>query len=148
MLAAELDEAGVRSEVEASYRDFLEFNDELLAVCTAWQLRDVDGETVVNDHTDPDHDQQVHRQLVALHERVVPVIDAMASCLERFAAHRRRLQTALDHVLAGDDDWFTKPMFPSYHSVWFQLHEDLLATLGRERGTEPDAGEAAMKGSH
>ena len=31
----------------------------------------------------------------------------------------------------------TKPMIDSYHSVWFELHEDLLATLGIERGSEP-----------
>ena len=39
-------------------------------------------------------------------------------------------------MLAGDTDWFTKPMIPSYHTVWFELHEDLLATLGIERGSE------------
>jgi hypothetical protein len=39
-------------------------------------------------------------------------------------------------VLAGDHDWFTKPMHPSYHSSWFELHEDLLVTLGRERNQE------------
>ena len=27
---------------------------------------------------------------------------------------------------AGDSDWFTKPMIASYHTVWFELHEDLL----------------------
>ena len=32
----------------------------------------------------------------------------------------------------------TKPMIDSYHSVWFELHEDLLATLGIERGSEPE----------
>ncbi|MDI6773348.1 MAG: SLBB domain-containing protein, partial [bacterium] len=27
-----------------------------------------------------------------------------------------------ERVLAGDDDYLTKPMFPSYHSIWFELH--------------------------
>jgi hypothetical protein len=27
-------------------------------------------------------------------------------------------------------------MIPSYHTIWFELHEDLLATLGIERGSE------------
>jgi len=39
-------------------------------------------------------------------------------------------------VSAGDVDWFTKPMIPSYHTVWFEMHEDLLCTLGIERGSE------------
>ena len=36
----------------------------------------------------------------------------------------------------GDSDWFTKPMIASYHTVWFEMHEDLLCTLGIERGAE------------
>lgn len=136
LLRDELDASGHRSEVEAAYADFLGFNDRLLAVCTAWQLRDVDGESHVNDHSDPDYDRSVHEQLVALHERMVPVLDALAGALDRFGGHRERLQTALDRVLAGEHDWFTKPRFPSYHSIWFELHEDLLATLGTERATE------------
>ena len=38
--------------------------------------------------------------------------------------------------ISGDTDWFTKPMLPSYHTVWFEMHEDLLSTLGIERGSE------------
>lgn len=136
LLSDELDDTGARSTVEQAYQDFLGFNDQLLSVCTAWQIRHVDGEAVVNDHTDPDHDAEVHRQLEALHAEVVPVLDRLAGVLDRFGGHRRHLQTALDRVLAGEHDWFTKPMFPSYHSTWFELHEDLLATLGTERAIE------------
>ena len=136
LLAEELDACGGRPAVEAAYRDFLGFNDQLLGVCTAWQLRDLDGESHINDHSDPEYDRTVHLRLEELHGRVIPVLDVLASVLDRFDGHRLRLQTALDRVLAGEHDWFTKPMFPSYHSVWFELHEDLLATLGTERATE------------
>ncbi len=136
LLAEEVERSGTRAAIDAAYREFLGFNDQLLAVCTAWQLREVDGEAQVNDHSDADYDRGVHERLVGLHERVVPVLDALSDALERFSGHRTRLQTALERVLSGDHDWFTKPMFPSYHSVWFELHEDLLATLGRERATE------------
>ena len=136
LIADELAETDTRDAIDAAYREFLEFNDQLLAVCTAWQLRPVDGESQINDHSDADYDRGVHQRVVALHERVVPVLDALSDALDRFSGHRARLQTALERVLAGDHDWFTKPMFPSYHSVWFELHEDLLATLGRERATE------------
>jgi hypothetical protein len=27
-------------------------------------------------------------------------------------------------------------MIASYHTVWFEMHEDLLSTLGIERGSE------------
>ena len=39
-------------------------------------------------------------------------------------------------VEQGDTDWFTKPLIDSYHTVWFELHEDLLATLAIERARE------------
>lgn len=132
----ELEESGARPVVEQAYQDFLGLNDQLLAVCTAWQLRDVDGERVVNDHTDADYDARVREELQELHRRVLPVLDRLCEVLDRFEGHRTRLQTALDRVLAGEHDWFTKPMFPSYHSIWFELHEDLLATLGTERAIE------------
>ena len=45
LLAAELDGAGGRPAVEDGYRRFLELNSDLLSICTAWQLREVDGES-------------------------------------------------------------------------------------------------------
>lgn len=134
LLGDELDEAGARETVERAYGEFLTFNDDLLAVCTAWQLRTVDGVSVVNDHADVEYDRGVHMRLQELHARIEPVLDALAGALTRFAGHGRRLRNALAKVVAGDNDYFTKPMFPSYHSAWFELHEDLLATLGRQRG--------------
>jgi hypothetical protein len=73
---------------------------------------------------------------VALDQHAQPVLASLCEVLDRFGGHQRRLRIALDHVVAGEHDWFTKPMFPSYHSCWFELHEDLLATLGRERHPE------------
>lgn len=136
LLAEELEACGGRVAIDDAYREFLGFNDQLLGVCTAWQLRDIDGESHINDHSDADYDRDVHRRLEELHSRVIPVLDALVAVLDRFDGHRVRLQTALDRVLGGEHDWFTKPMFPSYHSVWFELHEDLLATLGTERANE------------
>ena len=46
------------------------------------------------------------------------------------------LRSALERLVDGDTDWFTKPTIPSYHTVWFELHEDLLVTLGIERSSE------------
>ena len=63
---------------------------------------------------------------------------ARSPVLPRFARYAPRLTNAVDRVRAGEVDWFTKPVLDSYHTVWFELHEDLLATLGIERGEEPD----------
>jgi DNA-binding MarR family transcriptional regulator len=136
LLAAEIDEHGLRPHFEATYGEFLAYNRQLLTVCSMWQLREVAGTTMPNDHSDRDHDQAVLDALDSLDHHVRPVLAALCDGLARFAGHETRLRYALDRVLAGEHDWLTKPMFPSYHSCWFELHEDLLATLGRERTTE------------
>ena len=136
LLAAELDALGVRDAVDAAYRRFLELNAQLLSVCTEWQLRDVGGEPIMNDHSDGHYDACVIEKLASLHARVEPICDELSARLDRFAGYGPRLAHAFERVRAGDCDWFTKPMIPSYHTVWFEMHEDLLCTLGIERGSE------------
>lgn len=135
-IADELDRSGRGEAVRDAYGRFLQINQDLLGICTAWQLRDVDGESVVNDHTDPAHDAAVIERLGALDAKVQPICADLGAALDRFAAYGPRLGDALAKVRAGDHDWFTKPMIASYHTVWFELHEDLLATLGIERSAE------------
>lgn len=136
LVAEEVAEYGVGHRIRAAYGDFLAVNERLLGVCTSWQLRTVDGEPVINRHDDPDYDRSVFDELRTLDAKIRPVLAELTSALERFRGHDHRLRYALDQVLAGDYEYFTKPMFPSYHSVWFELHEDLLATLGTERASE------------
>jgi hypothetical protein len=136
LLSAELDASGARDAVESAYRRFLELNTELLSVCTEWQLRDVGGESTVNDHSDRVYDASVIEKLAALHTRVEPICVDLGAALDRFRGYGPRLTDALELVQTGDGDWFTKPMIASYHTVWFEMHEDLLSTLGIERGAE------------
>jgi hypothetical protein len=136
LLADELERTGTRTAVAGAYREFLQLNHELLSVCTEWQLRDVGGESTVNDHSDAAYDAAVVEKLTALHARVEPICAALGDALDRYAGYGPRLTSALEKVRSGDSDWFTKPMIPSYHTVWFEMHEDLLATLGIERGAE------------
>jgi hypothetical protein len=133
---AELDGAGARAAVQEAYRRFLSCNKELLGVCTDWQLRTVDGHQVANDHSDAAYDESVVKRLRLIDDAVQPVCDDLAGALGRFGRYGPRLSIALTRVEAGELDWFTKPLIDSYHTVWFELHEDLLATLGIERGSE------------
>lgn len=136
LLAAELDGAGARDMVTAGYHAFLERNPELLEVCTAWQLRASDKGQLVNDHTDPAYDRAVIERLGAVHEQVQPVLAELAGALGRFKRYPERFTNAVERVRAGEGVWFTKPLIDSYHTVWFELHEDLLSTLGFQRGAE------------
>jgi hypothetical protein len=143
-LGAELEAAGARAAVEEAYREFLALNPALLAACTAWQLKGTTagaGATLVaNDHTDRVYDGEVVARLADIHCRARPVVAALARVLTRFDHYRHRLQGAFERVQAGEGDWFTRPLIDSYHQVWFELHQDLLFTLGLSRTSEDVGG--------
>ncbi|MER5494653.1 transcriptional regulator [Streptomyces sp. NPDC002454] len=132
-IAEELDAADARSAVTAAFERFLVLNPELLDLCTAWQTRTVDGTLTANDHTDPAHDARVLHRFVDLHRRAEPVCTELAAVLARFGHYRARLADALARAGGGEWAYLTDDL-ASYHTVWFHLHEDLLATLGIPRG--------------
>ena len=134
--AAELDASGARAVVEDAYRTFREQNRGLLQLCTDWQLRGGSGQNVPNDHRDEAYDAEVIARLVEIDGVVQPICLQLAGALERFGGYGDRFAQALERVRDGEKDWFTKPTIDSYHTVWFELHENLLATLGIERGKE------------
>lgn len=132
LIADELAGTGARPAIEEAYRRFAGVNNELLTVCTDWQLRD----GALNDHQDPGYDRAVIERLAAVDQVIQPVGGSLTDALGRFSSYGPRLRLALERVQAGDGDWFAKPLIDSYHTVWFELHEDLLATLGIERSQE------------
>jgi hypothetical protein len=128
-IAEELDETGSRPAVTKAYDEFLELNQDLLYLCTAWQMRSVDGVVAPNDHTDAAYDGRVLERFDEFHLRAEPVLTA---ALLRFERYRIRLSGALSRAHAGALDYLADNL-ESYHSIWFQLHEDLLVTLGIPR---------------
>jgi DNA-binding MarR family transcriptional regulator len=126
-----------RREIDAAYRGFLAVNGDLLRVCTDWQMRDGDGGVpVLNDHGDAAYDVAVIERLGRVDEAVQPLCASLAATLARFDGYGPRLRQARTRVEAGERDWLTKPLVDSYHTIWFELHEDLLCTLGLERSKE------------
>lgn len=131
-LAGELSAYGTRATVEEAYDAFSRLNPLLLKVCHDWQMRGVTGAHFPNDHSDAAYDLGVIDRLARVDASVQPVLDSLSGRLPRFAVHRDRLTSALERVMAGDHGYFTDGL-DSYHTAWFQLHEDLLTTLGIER---------------
>ena len=115
-----------------AYTDFLPLNPELLDLCTAWQLRSVDGVATMNDHRDPAYDARVLDRLTDFDQRAEAVCADLSAAMLRFRRYRIRLSDALGRARSGALEYVTDST-ASYHTVWFQLHEDLLATLGIPR---------------
>jgi hypothetical protein len=116
-----------------AYDRFERINVELKTLMTEWQTRTVGGESVPNDHSDERYDAGIIDRLGQLHDDADPVLDRLADVVPRFAVYQQRLSEAYDRVLAGDQDHVSGVKVDSYHTVWFELHEDLLRLLGRER---------------
>lgn len=137
LIHAEVEADGSRRLVEVCYEEFLPLNIELLAVCTDWQTVELDGgERIVNDHADSVHDRSVLDRLDELHRSVIPLLERLSSAASRFDPYASRLTTAHGHVQQGVTEWIAKPTLDSYHTVWFELHEHLLVTLGLDRESE------------
>ena len=126
---------GTHEEAECArvYEAFLPLNREVLQMCTDWQVRQGGA---ANDHTDAAYDWAVIGRLDALDDRVGPLVRRLAESDERFAPYRERLRAARRRVADGEHDWLTSPRVDSYHTVWMELHEALLAALGLERRRE------------
>jgi DNA-binding PadR family transcriptional regulator len=135
MAEADLAASGARDVVQSAYERFLVLNADLLAVCTAWQVRDIDR-NILNDHSDRDYDAGVIKRLADVHAGVTPINAELSAALDRYHHYQPRLVFALDKVKKGNQEWFAKPILDSYHTVWMELHEDLLSTLHIERASE------------
>lgn len=136
LLRLEVDSLGVRDELVAGFEEFLEMNARVLGVCTSWQTIRIGPVTVPNDHRDADHDARVLRTLEGVHRRAVPLVSRLGGLSRRLAGYDERLAAAYQRISAGDTRWLTRPNVDSYHSIWFELHENLLANLGKERSRQ------------
>jgi hypothetical protein len=117
---------------KSAYERFLTFNIEFLRICTDWQLKPGNQP---NDHSDAAYDFKILERLDRLDERAGALIDGLAQAVSRFAGYRGRLTEALDKI-SEDRAWLASPRCDSYHTVWMQLHEDLLSAVGVNRADE------------
>jgi len=127
---------------EAALDAFLALDRRMKETVTAWQMREVDGTPVINDHTDAAYDARVLADLAALHADADAWLAPLVAGLPRLAAYRERLARANAAAQAGDGRFVASPRVDSYHSAWFELHEDLILLAGRNRADEVAAGRA------
>lgn len=122
------------SGLRSLYQRFLEKNAAVLQAASDWQVRRYGGGAEIpNDHTDTDYDESVIKELLRVHERASKVLKELGQALPRAAPYRDRLQACVKRLESGDHRAFTGLLEESYHTVWFELHQDLLLTLGLER---------------
>lgn len=107
-----------------TYHDFLGLNATVKDLCARWQATDDDGDRF-----------EVMDELHEVQDKVAPSLRSAGEVVPRFGAYATRLAAALEK--AGEDHRFVvSPSVDSYHTVWFECHEDYLLMLGRSREQE------------
>lgn len=134
-LAEELERTGARGAVDGVHETFARLNERFLSTLTRWQIRPEQWDRLAaNDHDDPVWDGRVLDELASYRRRLGPLCATLTAALDRFAGYDDRFGAALARAEAGQLSWVDGVGVDSCHTVWIQLHEDLLATLGLERG--------------
>ncbi|MDG2307269.1 MAG: hypothetical protein P8R42_22010 [Candidatus Binatia bacterium] len=131
-LAADRREVGVA--LEELLPEFDAANVALKDLLHRWQMRMVGTTLAVNDHSDAGYDGRILGELGRLFTQAKPWLDRLSALRPRYALYRERLSRAVDRAGRGERDFLSGLSVDSVHSVWWQLHSDLLGVLGRERG--------------
>ena len=130
-LRVELDEQAERADVAGEHAEFVRLNTRFER---GHQL------AASSDAMGPDGGERPHRSPLGrprarrFGRLGRPLVDRLAGVLARFDGYADRFDVAMSRVEDGQRSWVTGTDVDSCHTVWFQLHEDLLATLGLERG--------------
>ena len=80
------------------------------------------------------------QSLSELHSEFSPVVLDVGTAAPRLGAYSYRFEAAYAAITAGDASMVASPIKDSYHTVWFELHEELFALTGRDRATVEAAG--------
>lgn len=140
-LQAELESTGAASAVRGVHAAFLPLNARFQSIVTRWQIRPLPGdELAANDHTDFRWDDRVIDELSVIARQLARLGPELSSALSRLDGYDQRFQRAVGAVRRGERRWVDGLDVDSCHRVWFELHEDLLATLGLDRGAERTSG--------
>jgi DNA-binding MarR family transcriptional regulator len=131
--------AGVDAAALTSlYEEFDSHNTGLKEIVSSWQMRGGGP----NDHSDQDYDQSVLDRLVRLDQEFQPLVARIGEVAPRLQQYAVRFTHAIDQVRGGDTTFVARPITDSYHTVWFEFHEELIGLLGLSREEEAAAGRA------
>lgn len=123
---------------DSLYERFHAVNGPFKALIADWQIRN--GEP--NDHADATYDAAIVARLATLDADLAPILAQAARLAPRLAAYPPRFAHALARVQAGEHRFMAAPLLDSYHTIWFELHEELIRLSGRTRAAEAEAGRA------
>jgi hypothetical protein len=128
LLAEELTSAGGRAAMTDVHAKFAPLNAEVVAACSKLQLHRTFDAKQPTDGID----EQTHHTFTQATASLSDLEVRLTTVLPRFSGYAKRLQRAVTNA-ATETAWLTATDRDSFHRIWFELHEDLIATLGLRR---------------
>jgi pyruvate,orthophosphate dikinase len=115
------------------YSEFIALDAQFKSLVTQWQLQRADGAARLPD--------DLARELNGLHDSVQAICSEVGRLVPRLTPFARRFANAMAAVEAGDMAALASPLRDSYHTIWFELHEELIHLTGRTREAEESGDE-------
>ena len=85
------------------------------------------------------YDEKIIDRLGDLHERAEAALDDLRSACHAFRSTATSLARRSKRPRTAKIEWVSDAKIESYHTLWFELHEDLLRLMRRERARiDPD----------
>ena len=101
------------------YTRFESINSKFIKLVTDWQ--------------ETEGDARAQDRVIATVERLVKSLGEITPVVPRYAGYIRRFERSVALVDQGNSDFVCTPTVDSLHNIWFELHEDILLVLGKER---------------
>src|SRR5262249_17888147 len=112
----------------------MELNRRFKQIVSEWQM------AATGEQSDGDWETLVDA-IAAIHAPLQALVARTAGQVARLSTYARRFDQALSAMRRGDRSMLASPLKDSYHTVWFEYHEELIALSGRDRAAEEQAGE-------
>jgi hypothetical protein len=128
LLAEELEAAGARPSVTSVHEEFVPLNTDVVTACSQLQLNRLSRENQPNDGLD----QKAHQTFTDAVASFRALETRLAGALPRFDGYAHRLDQAVANA-TSEPAWLIATDRDSFHRIWFEFHEDLIATLGIQR---------------
>ena len=127
--------AGTEAEETAktAYEKFLALDMQLKTLVHAWQTTAKQSGPMGPEEWD------LIDKLKAIDGKAGPMLRRLSEAVDRFSSYRPRLSNAVHQLEEeGDRKYFCGLLVDSYHTAWWQLHEDLLVGVGIARADDPN----------
>ncbi|MCZ6545835.1 MAG: pyruvate, phosphate dikinase [Chloroflexi bacterium] len=119
--------AGIDADaIKDAYTRFDALNSHFKELVSDWQRTSAEG------HSD-DQWSELVASVESLHAGFEPILQDVVALCPRLAPYRARFTDALVALRGGDASMLASPLKDSYHTVWFELHEELIDLCGLKR---------------